>query len=225
MKKGLANLVVVLDRSGSMESIKGDAEGGFNEFIRKQKETPGECAVDLVQFDAYPDVQVHIDTVYAGLPLANVPPLKLEPRGWTPLNDAVAETIRRTGQRLSLLPEDQRPERILFVILTDGLENRSRQYPGAAGKAAVKQMIQHQQDVYKWAFIFLGANFDAVAEAREYGIPATAAASFDSARSPAAFGAAAAVADSYRRTGDAPEFSDEQRENMKPTTPAAPAKS
>lgn len=159
-KQDLTEIIVVLDRSGSMRSIKTDMEGGFDAFIAEQRKLPGECSVTLAQFDT-----VH-EIVYAGRLLADIPPLNLEPRGMTALLDAMGKTITATGSRLAALPDEQRPERVLFVVITDGEENSSVE----TTREAVLSMVKHQTDVYKWQFVYFGANQDAIAAARDMGI-------------------------------------------------------
>jgi len=160
MKQGLAEIVVVLDRSGSMSTIREDMIGGFDAFISEQQKLPGECSVTLTQFDN--DYEV----VYSGKPLKDVPGLDLVPRGSTALMDAIGRTIGEVGARLKTTPEDQRPERVLFVILTDGAENASREFT----KASINQMVTHQRTKYKWEFVYIGANQDSFAEAGQLGI-------------------------------------------------------
>lgn len=154
------DIVVVLDRSGSMATVKGDMEGGFNEYIEKQKLEPGEAKVSLYQFD---DVY---EVVYEGVPLKDVPKLNLVPRNMTALIDAVGRTILETGERLSRMPEHERPNKVLFIVITDGHENSSRSY----NRQQVADMISHQRDKYSWQFVFIGANMDAYAEARSFNI-------------------------------------------------------
>ena len=159
-KPNTTDITVVLDRSGSMVSIAGDMRGGFDSFIRKQREIPGDCRVTLVQFDD------KYDTVYTALPVHVVPPLVLEPRGSTALLDAVGRTINATGRRLHQMSEGDRPSQVLFVIITDGEENASHEFLGDK----VATMTKHQREQYKWEFIYLGANQDAFAVAQKMGI-------------------------------------------------------
>jgi hypothetical protein len=163
VKQGYTDITVVLDRSGSMSSIREDMNGGFATFVAAQKGVPGACLVSMVQFDG-----TATEVRYVGTPIGEVGPLDLLPRGNTPLLDAVAFSIRLTGERLAALPEEARPENVLLLIITDGQENASKQTTAAA----LKEMIEHQRSVYKWDFIYLGANVDAFAEARMMGIPA-----------------------------------------------------
>lgn len=163
---------ILLDRSGSMGSIKDDTIGGYNNFLSQQQAIPGDCTLTLTQFDTG-----GIDIVHENTPIANVPALNADtyqPRGGTPLLDALGKTIKSTGSALKAIPEDKRPDKIVFVIITDGEENSSHEYT----KAQIKEMIEHQETLYKWNFVFLGANQDAFAEARSMGISSSKAAGF-----------------------------------------------
>ncbi|HRD61495.1 MAG TPA: VWA domain-containing protein, partial [Nocardioides sp.] len=119
-RSDLTQLYFLLDRSGSMQSIKSDIEGGFAAFVDEQRAAAGSCRATLAQFDdAY-------DIVYADRPIAEVPALDLQPRGMTALHDAMGRLITDTGQALAALPEDQRPGTVIVAIMTDGLENASK---------------------------------------------------------------------------------------------------
>lgn len=161
MKENSSEIIVVVDRSGSMAAIAHDMMGGFDTFIAEQKKLPGECKVTLAQFDD------NYELVYSGKPLAQVPKLKLEPRGTTALLDAIGKTINSTGQRLAAMAEGDRPSRILFVIITDGHENASKEF----NRDQVNQLITQQREKYSWEFVFLGASQDAIDVAHSYGIP------------------------------------------------------
>lgn len=160
MKQGLSEIIIVLDRSGSMSTIKSDMEGGLKTFIEEQKKLPGECLVTLTQFDT------DYDVVYSGKPIGEITDVMLHPRGSTALLDAVGRTIGTVGERLERTPEDQRPERILFVIITDGMENASKEFK----RNQVKAMIEHQRTKYNWEFVYIGANQDSYAEANNIGV-------------------------------------------------------
>ena len=163
MKKDFADVSFVLDRSGSMQSVRDDTIGGFNSFIEAQQKQPGECVASLLQFDD------KFDVLYEAKPIKDVPKLNNEtfvPRGGTALLDAIGRTINETGKRLSLTPEDSRPEKVIFVILTDGGQNCSKEFT----HARIKEMINHQTDVYKWDFVFIGANQDAIQTGDSIGI-------------------------------------------------------
>lgn len=167
MNQELTDITVVLDRSGSMTSVRDDTVGGFNAFVAQQRaEGRGECRVTLVQFD---DV---VETAYASQLARDAPDLDrgtYVPRGSTALLDAVGQTIRRTGARYALADESQRPGKVLFVIVTDGGENSSKEFKGTEGRAKVFDMIKEHRDTWKWDFVFLGANQDAFAAGMELG--------------------------------------------------------
>lgn len=161
--KNLTEIICVLDRSGSMESIVNDAIGGFNSFLKSQQATPGEAVMSIVLFDH--EYQV----LCSGKALADVTPLTDQtfvPRGSTALLDALGKTIDEVGVRLANLPESQRPDKVLFVILTDGQENASQHYSAEQ----IHQMISHQRSIYSWEFLFLAANQDAFTASERMGI-------------------------------------------------------
>lgn len=160
MRPDLTDVTLVIDRSGSMQSIRDDAEGGVNAFIQEQAKQPGQALLTLVQFDT------EYEFVHRGVPIQQVPPYKLVPRGNTALLDAVGRAINETGDRLAKIPEDTRPGLVIFVITTDGQENSSQEF----SKAQIKQMIEEQQTKFNWHFTYLGANQDAFAEAGGMGI-------------------------------------------------------
>ena len=160
--KNLTHIYVLLDRSGSMESIKSDIEGGFAAFVEEQRATPGECRVTLAQFDT--EYQV----VYADQPVADIGPLVLQPRGTTALLDSMARLTVDSGSRLAELPEDQRPGTVIVAIMTDGLENASREWT----HPAVKRLVEHQTTAYGWQFLYMGADQDAIEVGSQMGIPA-----------------------------------------------------
>jgi hypothetical protein len=165
MKQGYTDISIVLDRSGSMDSVKSDTIGGFNSFLKAQKEVPGEATITLAQFDDIYEV------VYEGKKLQDAPLLNDQtfvPRGTTALLDAIGRTINATGKRLASMPEAERPEKVIFVILTDGYENASREFK----VEEINDMIRHQRDVYAWEFAFIGANQDAITSASQMGIQA-----------------------------------------------------
>lgn len=163
MKQNYCDISIVLDRSGSMESIREDVIGGFNTFLDSQQKVSGDCTISLYQFD---DVY---ETVYEGKDIKNASELTKEtyvPRNMTALLDAIGKTINKTGNRLSELKEENRPSKVIFVIQTDGLENASKEFT----KDKIFEMIKHQRENYNWEFVFLGANQDAIATATSYGI-------------------------------------------------------
>jgi len=173
MKTDLCDVSFVLDRSGSMESVRNDTIGGFNAFIEAQQKLPGECLATLAQFDH--DYEV----VYSGKPIKDVPKLTAEtfvPRGSTALLDAIGRTINETGKRLSAMPEADRPGKVIFVILTDGGENASKEF----NREQVFKMISLQRDTYKWEIVFLGANQDAIKVGGSIGVAAASSMTYAS---------------------------------------------
>lgn len=150
MKAGHAHITLVVDRSASMDAIQDKAEEGVNAFINQHKAAPGTCSFLLREFD---DQHARI---YSG-DIQGAPVYRLHPRGNTALFDAVLKAINETGAMLEALPESERPEKVIFVVQTDGEENCSKEDPKGD---AVRKMVQHQTDVYKWEFVFLGANLD-----------------------------------------------------------------
>lgn len=153
------HIAVVLDRSGSMASIKSDMDGAFNSLIEDQRKVEGRATVSLVQFDDT------VETVYSFLHLSEVPKLDLQPRGLTALLDALGRTINETGVALRDMPEATRPGKVIFVVITDGLENRSREFT----RDTVRRLIERQRSEFSWEFLYLGANQNAIQEGAKYG--------------------------------------------------------
>jgi hypothetical protein len=167
MKENRTRIAIILDRSGSMASVRESTVAGFNQFIRSQREIPGDVSVKLIQFDDQYDVVFD-------KPLAEVPELtqdRFVPRGSTALFDAQGKTIVSLGQEIAAMPESERPSKVIVMTLTDGLENASKEY--SVDKIA--EMIKHQTEVYSWDFVFLGANQDAIHTAATMAIPAAQA--------------------------------------------------
>ena len=171
MKKNLTELVFILDRSGSMAGLEDDTIGGFNSMLEKQRAEPGEAYVSTVLFDHRSEV------IHDRLPLERVPALSRKEyfvRGCTALLDAVGGAIHHIGNIHKYAREEDRPQRTLFIITTDGMENASRRYD----YRRVKEMIERQKEKYGWEFLFLGANIDAAKEAARFGISAERAANY-----------------------------------------------
>lgn len=207
----LTHIYFLLDRSGSMQSIVDDTVGGFDAFIAEQRKTPGECRVTLAQFDdAY-------EEVYADLPISAVPSLVLQPRGTTALLDSIGRLVNDAGARLAALPEDRRPATVIVGIMTDGLENASREW----SHPQVKELIERQTNDYQWQFLYLGADQDAVEVGMSIGVGAGHSVTYGRGKVKQAMSAAASSVTAYRgaRAAGMPapaaarmsEFTEEQR--------------
>lgn len=155
-------IVVVLDKSGSMASTKDDVIGGFNRFLEEQKKLPGECTLTMVLFD-------HGYILKSACPIRDIQPLDNKtylPGGMTALLDAVGKAVNETGRRLAELDEAQRPDKVIVVVITDGAENSSCEHT----LGVIRDMVEHQQTKYSWKFIFLGADIDSFNDAARIGI-------------------------------------------------------
>jgi uncharacterized protein YegL len=171
MKKGLVELVFILDRSGSMSGLETDTIGGFNSMINSQKTIDGECRVTTVLFDD------RIELLHDRIDLKGISKLTEKEyyvRGSTALLDAIGATINKIVSVQRNTSDEERAEKVLFVITTDGYENASREY--SYGK--VKAMIEKERDKYGWEFLFLGANIDALETAAKFGISKDRAADY-----------------------------------------------
>ncbi|WP_183098272.1 vWA domain-containing protein [Nocardioides pelophilus] len=164
----LTHLYFLLDRSGSMQSIKTDTEGGFAAFIDEQRKTPGECRVTLAQFDN------EYDVVYSDKVLADVPPLDLQPRGSTALLDAMGRLVTSAGAELAALPEDERPATVIVAVMTDGYENASHEWT----HPAIKALVEQQTNDYSWQFLYMGADQDAIEVGVSLGVSAAASVTY-----------------------------------------------
>jgi uncharacterized protein YegL len=163
MKKGLTELVFILDRSGSMSGLESDTIGGYNAMLGKQKKEPGEAVITTVLFDD------KYELLHDRINLRGIQPItdnEYFVRGSTALLDAVGKTINKIGNAQKHTAEDERAEHVMFVITTDGMENASQEF----SYEKIRQMIERQKSKYGWEFIFLGANIDAIATAERFGI-------------------------------------------------------
>lgn len=153
MKKGLTQMVFVLDMSGSMSPLTMETIGGYNAMIADQKKEEGDALVTTVLFDH------RYNMIHDGVNIKEVKDMttaEYMPTGMTAMLDAVGMTINHVGQKLAALPEEERPEKVLFTVVTDGKDNSSKEF----NWKTVRNMIKHQHDKYSWVFIFLGANID-----------------------------------------------------------------
>ena len=172
MKKGLTEIVFILDRSGSMRGLEGDTIGGYNSMIDKQKTEKGEALISTILFDGQTEV------LHDRIPLDKVEPITEKEyyvRGSTALLDAIGGAIHHIGNIHKYAREEDVPEKTLFIITTDGMENSSRQY----SYDKVKKMVEKQKKKHNWEFIFLGANIDAVSVADRFGVDKSRAVTYE----------------------------------------------
>lgn len=162
MDQGLTLVVLVVDRSGSMASIREDMEGGINELLKAQREAPGRAVVSVYRFDNV------VETVAEMKGIGEVGAFVLEPRGSTALFDSAGFAIDRTGELLSKMKESARPGKVIVVMVTDGMENSSR----FVTRGALFERITRQRETYHWEFMYLGANQDAMAVGESIGVDA-----------------------------------------------------
>ncbi len=172
MRKGLTEVVFILDRSGSMSGLEADTIGGFNSMIEKQKKEDGEAYISTVLFDDQTEV------LYDRVPVGKVEPMndnQYYVRGCTALLDAIGGAIHHIANVHKYAREEDRPEKTLFIITTDGMENSSNIYT----YNKVKKMVEKEKKKYGWEFLFLGANIDAIAVAGKFGIGADRAIDYE----------------------------------------------
>lgn len=161
MKKDLAELVFIVDRSGSMSSIASDMEGAIKSVLKEQKEAKKkELLVTFVRFDT------EYEEIFSSAPIGTVDDIEISPRGGTALLDAMGKTINSFERKFSGTDEKERPEKVLFIIITDGGENSSREY----SKSQVFEIIEKAKRDHNWDFTFIGANQDSIREGGGLGI-------------------------------------------------------
>ena len=196
----MTEIIFILDRSGSMEGLEADTIGGFNSMMRKQASEPGDALVSTLLFDN--DVEV----IHDRLNIKDVPEITSKEyyvRGCTALLDAVGGAIKHISMIHKYARKEDIPEKTLFIITTDGMENASRLY----SYDDVRSMVEHQKSKHGWEFIFLGANIDAAAEASRYGIDSSMAVNYncDSEGVGISFKVMENVVRSYRNTCETPK--------------------
>lgn len=209
MKQGLTLIAVVLDKSSSMNAVRDATQGAFNEFLQDQQRAPGEAELWLTLFDT--EVQQR-----GPWRIADAPPLgsgsnTYEPAGMTALYDAVGRTIDKVGRSLAAKPESERPERVIFVIQTDGEENSSREYTADR----VRGMVELQRSTYQWEFLFLGADQDAWEKGALMGVAAANTVAYDNnmVGTRSVLASASSAVTSYRSGGDATFVDNDLRGN------------
>jgi len=173
MNSNLTEIVFILDRSGSMAGLEDDTIGGFNAMVEKQKKEPGEALLSAVLFSDEGEV------IYDRTEIRRVEPMterQYRVGGCTALLDAIGGAVHHIANVHKYAREEDRPGKTIFVITTDGMENASRRY----SYQDVQKMVRHEQEKYGWEFLFLGANMDAIAQARSFGIRADRAVRYNS---------------------------------------------
>lgn len=199
-------IAIVLDRSGSMTDIAHQTICGFNAFLEEQKSVKGTAKITLVQFDH------EYQPVYEAVEILKAPKLNHEtyvPRGMTALLDAIGKTIKKTRKKIEMLPENERPKKVIFVVITDGYENHSRHF----SRREIFEIINKMETKHGWDFIFLGANQDAIAEAGRLGVKPQKAMNFafDVSGTQAMFEDLSRNISEYRQDNALFSFSEKQR--------------
>ena len=209
MENDYTHITVILDRTGSMESIRDDTIGGFNAFLREQQSQPGKATLTLVQFDS----QDPFEVIHDWKPIKEVTELTRSiyvPRATTPLLDAMGRGINDLEKRITDMPEMEKPSRTIMAIITDGQENASREFR----KDQVEKMIRDKQDNHNWQFVFLSADLAAIGDALQSGIRADSTMAFDKTSSGPRFAfrsISARIADYRKGISDAVVLTGEDR--------------
>lgn len=214
-KENLSLIAVIIDMSGSMGPLTNDTIGGFNKFLEEQKSVPGEAIFTLCTFNT------KTNFVNSFVKLGDANSLSKEsyvPSGGTALLDAVGTTINLVGKNLESMKEEDRPSKVIFLIMTDGEENASREF----SLKSIKDMIEHQKEKYNWEFVFMGANIDAVSTGKSLGISGFNSLTYisDSSGTEAIYNSISGGLRSYRRrsSSDVKNFEFFSDENQKPVT-------
>lgn len=207
-KTYFTEIIVVLDKSGSMNPIKFDTIGGFNEFLKEQQGVEGKANLTLVQFDT------SYEFTYRGVDIQEAKELSdntYRPGGMTALLDAVGRGIIETENRITDMKK--KPDQVIFMIITDGYENSSLEFT----REQIAKLVKDKQDVEKWDFLFVGAGIDSFGEAGSLGMKTNSTANYDKSNVVQAYAAMSSNIKSYRSTNtvDTLNFSDEQRKTLK----------
>jgi hypothetical protein len=208
--QNLTLIVFLLDRSGSMQSIKSDVIGGFDAFLTEQRAADGDCRVTLAQFDN------EYEVVYRSVPLSDVPPLELNPRNSTALLDSMGKLITDTAAEIDALTEDDKPGSVIVAIMTDGMENASSEWR----RPDVKALVEQQTNQFAWEFLYMGADQDAVEVGKDLGVKAEQAITYGRGKSREAMIAASGNVRSYRNAkrvdaaAPMPAFTEDQRSEL-----------
>lgn len=205
MKLDLTEIVAILDKSGSMSSLTDDTIGGYNEFIEGQKQLSGSAVLTTVFFNH------EYQLVHNGKDIKKVKKITRKDYvagGNTALLDALGKTINDIGLKLHNTPEENRPGKVIFFIITDGQENSSREF----SQEKIKEMVELQKNTYAWEFIFMGANIDAFGVAGAIGISRDRAFNYSAERIESVHRAATLAVRNYRMYGDVDEGEDFRKE-------------
>lgn len=212
MKDNLTQIAIVLDRSGSMATVRQATQESFEGFIKGQQSGPGDTNLLFVQFDAQQPYEIIFDGH-----VKDFKSFDFQPRGGTPLHDAIGHTVTNLGRKLANMPEDERPAKVMVVIVTDGQENSSTDF----NQETIANLIKEQTEQYNWAFLFLAANQDAVLSASRYNISRGSALTYNSNNESVnsmAF-AASSVVDLWKYSNAKPEFTEQDRNIVGQTPP------
>jgi hypothetical protein len=189
-----SQIAVILDRSGSMGSVKQATIDGFNEFVNKQKTNTNPTKLLLTQFDDVYEILYNRDVKE----IQNLDNDTYQPRGTTALFDAIGKTVTDLGRELAVKTPENRPDRVVVVIITDGYENASKEYR----QPQIAEMIKHQREKYSWEFVFLGATQESVLAAQSFGMAAGMSAAYNSSNPSAVYRTMSAKLSSWANVSD-----------------------
>lgn len=208
-KNDYTHISIILDRSGSMETLRSDIIGGFNSFLKEQQEQPGKATLTLVQFDSQDPYEVLCDFKPIR-EVSGLTPRTFVPRGTTPLLDAVGRGINDIESKISSLKKRQVPENIIFMIITDGYENSSCEFK----LSRIKEMVTNKTG-QGWQFLFLSADLQSFAEAGDMGFDANISVFFDSGGTRDSWDVVADKTSAFRRSKRSMAFDEEDRRKMR----------